>query len=87
MPAAALLFSPWVDLTLSGDSMTVRAEADFIVNRTALERRVRDYLGDATAAEQHSPLFAGLHGLPPTLIQVGRITKTITQRRSMTVAS
>ncbi|MFF4020748.1 alpha/beta hydrolase [Streptomyces sp. NPDC001843] len=71
MPAAALLFSPWVDLTLSGDSMTVRAEEDFILNRTALERRVRDYLGDASAAEQHSPLFADLHGLPTTLIQVG----------------
>lgn len=71
MPAAALLFSPWVDLTLSGDSMTTRAEADFIVNRTALERRVRDYVGDESGAEQHSPLFADLRGLPATLIQVG----------------
>ncbi|GGU76043.1 alpha/beta hydrolase [Lentzea flava] len=71
MPAAALLFSPWVDLTLSGDSMTARAEADFIVSRTALERRVRDYVGDTSTSERHSPLFADLRGLPATLIQVG----------------
>ncbi|GLY03462.1 alpha/beta hydrolase [Actinoplanes sp. NBRC 101535] len=72
LPAAALLFSPWIDLTLSGDSMRTRAEADFIVSRTALRRRVRDYAGDDEAAvRRHSPLFGDPRGLPTTLIQVG----------------
>ncbi|MFG3205293.1 alpha/beta hydrolase [Streptomyces sp. NPDC048192] len=72
VPAGAVLLSPWIDLTLSGDSMTTRASVDVAVNREALARRVLDYAGEgATAAREHSPLFDDLHGLPPTLLQVG----------------
>ncbi|WAL67732.1 alpha/beta hydrolase [Amycolatopsis cynarae] len=70
-PAAGVLLSPWVDLTLSGGSMTTRAADDYIVSREALARRVRDYVGDPAAAHRHSPLFERLDGLPPMLIQVG----------------
>ncbi|MFF7358043.1 alpha/beta hydrolase [Streptomyces filipinensis] len=72
VPAGAVLLSPWIDLTLAGDSMTTRASVDVAVNREALARRVLDYAGEgAAAAREHSPLFDGLHGLPPTLVQVG----------------
>jgi acetyl esterase/lipase len=72
LPAGAVFLSPWIDLTLAGDSMTTRASVDVAVNREALARRVLDYAGEgATAAHKHSPLFDGLHGLPPTLVQVG----------------
>ncbi|MFF9213319.1 MULTISPECIES: alpha/beta hydrolase [unclassified Streptomyces] len=72
VPAGAVLLSPWVDLTLTGDSMTTRASVDVAVNREALARRVLDYAGEgAAAAREHSPLFDDLHGLPPTLVQVG----------------
>ncbi|MER6030145.1 alpha/beta hydrolase [Streptomyces sp. NPDC001851] len=72
VPAGAVLLSPWIDLTLAGDSMTTRASVDVAVHREALARRVLDYAGEgAAAAREHSPLFDGLHGLPPTLVQVG----------------
>ncbi|MFF9113214.1 alpha/beta hydrolase [Streptomyces sp. NPDC014805] len=72
VPAGAVLLSPWVDLTLAGDSMTARASVDVAVNREALARRVLDYAGEgAAAAREHSPLFDDLHGLPSTLVQVG----------------
>jgi acetyl esterase/lipase len=72
VPAGAVFLSPWIDFTLAGDSMTTRASVDVAVNREALARRVLDYAGEgAAAAREHSPLFDGLHGLPPTLVQVG----------------
>jgi epsilon-lactone hydrolase len=71
-PAAALLMSPWVDLTLSGDSITAKAAVDPALTPEGLKRRARDYVaaGDPTSGLV-SPLFADLTGLPPLLIQAG----------------
>ena len=72
LPAALFLLSPWTDLTFSGESIHSRAERDPI-----LELKDDSWLVDAYAAGyplSHpyiSPLFADLHDLPPTLIQVG----------------
>jgi acetyl esterase/lipase len=72
MPAAGVLFSPYADLTLSGESMTTKAAADPAFRPDAFEVRVRDYVGNADAADPLiSPVFADLHGLPPLLIQAG----------------
>jgi acetyl esterase/lipase len=72
LPSAAVLMSPWVDLTLSGASITANAAVDPVLNAAGLRRRVNDYLGahDA-AAPLISPLFADLAELPPLLIQAG----------------
>ena len=71
-PAAAVLYSPWVDLTLSGASMGTKAAVDFVLGRDGLLRNVSDYAGDADpAAGALSPLFADLHGIAPLLIQCG----------------
>jgi acetyl esterase/lipase len=71
-PRCALLLSPWVDLTLSGDSITGKATADPAVTAAALRRRAADYAGTADPADTLiSPLFADLSGLPPLLIQAG----------------
>ena len=71
-PAAAAIFSPWVDLTVSGASATGKADLDPALTPTALRTRARDYLGDRDpAAPLASPVFADLTGLPPLLIQVG----------------
>lgn len=62
VPAGAVFLSPWIDLTLAGDSMTTRASVDVAVNREALARRVLDYAGQgAASAREHSPLFDGMH--------------------------
>jgi acetyl esterase/lipase len=74
MPAAALLFSPLTDLTVSGSSYAAKADADPSVSAQAIRTRVRDYLdGTGTPATDPlvSPIFADLTGLPPLLIQAG----------------
>lgn len=69
LPAGIILMSPWLDLTLSGDSLKV-ADAD--PSREALARSVDWYRGQADPADPFlSPLFAELAGLPPMLIQAG----------------
>ena len=72
LPAAAVLMSPTVDLTSSGDSMTERAAQDPVSTPVMLERFAAGYLAGADPkAPLASPLFASLAGLPPLLIQVG----------------
>lgn len=72
LPAGLLLFSPWVDLTLSGESITGRARQDKILQPLLLERTASLYLDGADPKDPRvSPLFTSLEGLPPTLIQVG----------------
>jgi acetyl esterase/lipase len=72
MPTAAVLFSPYADLTLSGQSMTTKAAADPAFRPDAFPVRVKDYVGAADPADPLiSPVFADLRGLPPLLIQAG----------------
>ncbi|WP_424532425.1 alpha/beta hydrolase [Sphaerisporangium viridialbum] len=72
MPAAAVLFSPAVDLTLSGASMRSKDGVDPFFAPADLEWLFDQYLaGGDGAAPEASPVFADLTGLPPLLIQVG----------------
>jgi epsilon-lactone hydrolase len=71
-PAAAVLFSPWADLTLSGESMSSKVGIDPVFDPEKVRVRVADYVGDADPADPAiSPIFADLSGLPPLLIQAG----------------
>jgi epsilon-lactone hydrolase len=71
-PTAAVLMSPWADLTLSGDSISGKAAIDPTLTPEGLARRAADYLADGDpAGELVSPIFADLTGLPPLLIQAG----------------
>jgi monoterpene epsilon-lactone hydrolase len=70
MPAGALCFSPWVDLSLSEISRD--SPNDPQVTRDGLQTWARRYLnGIDPRSPGASPLFANLAGLPPLLIQVG----------------
>jgi acetyl esterase/lipase len=72
MPAAAILFSPMTDLTVSSDSFITKADADPSVSAAAIRTRVNDYLSGTDATDPLvSPIFADLSGLPPLLIQAG----------------
>jgi acetyl esterase/lipase len=72
LPSAAVMMSPWVDLTLSGDSMSEKAALDPALTPDGLRRRARDYVGAGDPADGLlSPIFADLTGLPPLLVQVG----------------
>jgi len=71
-PAAGVLLSPWLDLTLSGESMDGKASLDPLVQRAPLQRMADAYLAGADPRTPlASPLFADLAGLPPLLVHVG----------------
>ena len=71
-PSAAVLMSPWADLTLSSESISVKPAVDPALTPEGLRRRAVDHVaaGDRKA-ELVSPIFADLTGLPPLLIQAG----------------
>ena len=72
LPAAALLMSPYADLTLAGTTMETKRELDPLLSREALQPRVTDYTaGQDAALGLISPIFADLSGLPPLIIQAG----------------
>jgi len=69
MPAAAVLFSPWTDLTLSGESMRTMAARDAMFRPEQFPAVVSAYLGAQSPKNPlASPLFADLSGLPPLMI-------------------
>lgn len=69
LPRALVLFSPWTDLGLRH----LLLEADeVLLSLPWLHEGARAYLGTRDAGHPLvSPVVAQLHGLPPTLIQVG----------------
>jgi acetyl esterase/lipase len=73
MPAAAVLLSPFLDVTASGESATTRAERDPWFHARDMVVVARNYCGDETDLENPliSPVFANVAGFPPTYIQVG----------------
>lgn len=73
LPAAAVLLSAWTDLTAEGESYATRSDADPIHQRAMILATARQYLGPQGDASNPlaSPLFGGLAGLPPLLLQVG----------------
>jgi epsilon-lactone hydrolase len=72
LPAAALVMSPYADLTLTGTTMDTKREADPLFTPDAFPARVADYTaGHDPALGLISPIFAELSGLPPLIIQAG----------------
>ncbi|MFE2886777.1 alpha/beta hydrolase [Streptomyces sp. NPDC059272] len=71
-PASAAVFSPWADLSVSGDSAVSKAAVDASLTSEGLRIRARDYLRDTDPTTPHaSPVFADLTGVAPLFIQVG----------------
>lgn len=72
MPAGAVLISPWVDLTMSGESIETKSNLDPLIDPIVLKTFAARYYGDEDPRHPHiSPLFGDLHDLPPVMIQVG----------------
>lgn len=72
LPWRMVLFSPWTDMTASGDSYTECRDRDPLLTRDYIEAVREAYAPGADwSGPEYSPLFADLRGLPPTLIQVG----------------
>ena len=72
LPQAAVLFSPWLDLTLSGASLVTNAKRCAMFGPDQLQKGVDLYLqGSAADAPLASPLWGDLQGLPSTMTFVG----------------
>ncbi|GGE43544.1 hydrolase [Marinicauda pacifica] len=72
LPDALYLLSPWVDLTMSGESARTKDGIDPMLKTSYLHKGAELYLHGADGqSPDASPLFADLSGLPPTYIQVG----------------
>lgn len=72
LPACAVALSPWVDLEGMGESITLRAAQDPIVQKAGLLWMAGMYLnGQDVRSPLAAPLYADLKGLPPVLVQAG----------------
>ena len=71
-PAGVLAFSPWTDLTLSGETITTNAKKDPLIPVSRMQEAGDLYMGGRDPAQPlASPLFASYTNPPPVLIQVG----------------
>ncbi len=71
-PAALVLISPWLDLSLSGPSVAAVGSGDPVLTPQWLHKAARDHAAGLRLDDPRiSPLFAELRKLPPTLVQVG----------------
>ncbi|TCM68738.1 acetyl esterase/lipase [Acinetobacter calcoaceticus] len=73
MPSALILMSPFLDLTLSSESLRFNQKHDALLSIEALETGIDYYVGQEVdrSIPQLSPLYGDFTGLPPTLVQVG----------------
>jgi len=71
MPTGLVMLSPWLDLSCSARSFETNAASDPFMKRDGAIFVVRGYLRKADPCQPlASPVFADLHGFPPTLLQV-----------------
>ena len=72
LPAAAALFSPFVDLAATGESARTNSSRCAMFSSDSFGRAAQFYVGEGDRrAPLASPLYADLQGLPPLLIHVG----------------
>jgi acetyl esterase/lipase len=72
MPAAAVLFSPFVDLAATGESARTNSARCAMFTSESFGIAAGYYVGQGDRrAPLASPLYADLRGLPPLLIHVG----------------
>lgn len=71
LPAAVICFSPWTDLTLSGESHVTNADRDVVLTTDVLKEWASAYTDESNWRNPlASPLYADFHGFPPLFIQV-----------------
>jgi epsilon-lactone hydrolase len=71
-PSAAVVMSPWTDLTMSGHSIHGKAEEELYLTHEMLLACAKMYLNGADATDPRASVVNGsMHELPPLQIHVG----------------
>lgn len=82
-PVAPAVMSPWIDLALTGESLSTRADDDPLVSRKMVEAWASRYLdGNSPTLPAASALYGRLNGLPPVAIHVGTRETLLDDSRS-----
>lgn len=73
MPAATMPLSPWVDMEITGESLSSNRDKDVLVQKDVVEVMAATFLGENGNRRDPlaNPLYADLKDLPPMYIQVG----------------
>lgn len=72
MPACAVMFSPFGDLTASGETLAEKASVDLVVSKALMDNIVPVYIGNNDPTKPDiSPIYADMTGFPPLLFHVG----------------
>lgn len=73
VPSGLVLMSPFLDLTLTSESLRYNQKHDALLSVEALETGIQYYVprGVDPSIPELSPIFADFKGLPPTLVQIG----------------
>lgn len=72
LPAAAVVMSPWTDLTFSGETVQTKKDVEDFIPEGCIETFGAYYSKGSDPADPYiSPLFGDLEGLPPIMIHVG----------------
>ncbi|GIH03947.1 esterase [Rhizocola hellebori] len=85
LPAAAMPFSPWVDLEVRGKSYDTNRDRDPFFDRETVRQIAATFLGERGDPRDPlaSPLYAELSGLGPIYIQVGGDETLLDDARSL----
>jgi monoterpene epsilon-lactone hydrolase len=91
MPAGAILLTPELDLTESGDSFETLMGLDVVLTGRLTEMN-QLYAGGADLSHPYlSPLFGDVSGFPPTLLQAGArdifLSNTVRMHRKLRAAT
>lgn len=87
LPRAIVLISPWLDLSMQGESYQNLADQDIFSRPEQLRAMARSYLGrqgPPAEAPEVSPLWGDLNGLPPILIHSGAADITLDDSVTLT---
>ena len=73
LPSGLILMSPFLDLTLTSESLRYNQKHDALLSIEALETGIEFYVpkGMDKSQPELSPIFGDFEGLPPTLVQIG----------------
>ena len=82
IPAGLVCCSPWVDMTLSGETYTTNEPTDVMFPRSSAELAKPLYLAGHDETDPFvSPVLGSWKGAPPMLIQVGGIESLLDDSR------